>query len=98
MEYEPHFIGEETKTTEGHGEQVRLIPKAEGATVSCCLCALPSGALSHCHMRGPLSTAAQLLAHPGREETDRQCPTVTSRVDTAAPPGHAPEAQGKQAH
>lgn len=29
MEYEPHFIGEETKAAEGNGEQARLDSKAE---------------------------------------------------------------------
>ena len=73
------------------GSRQDWIPKPRGHCELLPLC-YPLG-LSPLPHEGPLAAAAQLLAHPGREETDK-CPTATSRW-TQLPHWPRPRGPGK---
>lgn len=82
MEYEPHFTGKETKDTRRPRDAGKILIlvywlQVWGVAECCCLCAVPSVALSP---NAPVSlppmqaasTTNQLLVHPWRAHTNAQ--------------------------
>ena len=95
MEYEPHFIGEETKAAEGHGEQARLDSKAERLLWVAAFVLHPLGLSPAATRRAPVR-CCPALSTP-RKGGDRQTNAQQRPVGGhSCPTGYAPEVPGKQ--